>query len=539
MLTSASDPDLRGLQDLLGQLHPDGILVRPDADPALWRRVAVQATGVFTLLRRALATTDDPRLALELATIAQDLQHESTRMALTAADRAAATNAHQLDPAEYERLRDTPADPQRPARRCTGRASFKNPAELLAAWLHIPYGEARKLVLDAGDLIGRRDAAGMQVQPRFPHLGELFTDRQYNPEVVRATSSRLARHEPADTTFDGVVTEATLQHRDGRTVEEHAAQILRDKPAARESEQLVKTLVNDAAAAADTSTRAALRLGLFRLPVRNPRCREYLLRVGLTDAERIESAIAQANNPRTEAGQAARANTPGDASQTEAPEAGGSAQHGERPDFLPDDVDDSARWDPQPPGLEPTAPERAMNAIMELLSSVPTDTGGRKTIRPKLVVHLQVDNLRELAAAHAKTAHGINLPPGELRHLLCQADVISSVFNAKGMLLDWARDQRLVPPALREMVLARDRGCLVPGCSVPHNRLQIHHIEPWYLGGKTVLGNLAPFCDSDHHAVDKGEIKVVIIDGVPYVILPKHIDPEQKPRRNRYWTANP
>ncbi|MCG3024111.1 hypothetical protein KZ310_32905, partial [Escherichia coli] len=55
------------------------------------------------------------------------------------------------------------------------------------------------------------------------------------------------------------------------------------------------------------------------------------------------------------------------------------------------------------------------------------------------------------------------------------------------------------------------------------------------LGGKTELANIGPFCDSDHHAVDSGQIEVVVIDGLPYVIMPKHTDPEQKPQRNTYW----
>lgn len=526
MLTNAPDTELRELQQLLEDLHRDGSLVRPDADPALWRQLVEATSAVFTLIRETLAHNMDPRLALELASMAQQLQHQASRMALTAADRVAATNAHQLDPAEYEQLRTVPADPQRPARRCTGRASFKNPAEAIAAWLHIPFTQARQQILDASDLIARRDASGSSLAPRFPHLAQIFTDPAHNPDLVRATSAKLAKHEPADTSFDGIPCAPTLRHSDGRTVEEHAAQILREHPEARESEQLVKTLINDAAANAENSTRAALRLGLYRLPVRNPRCREYLLRVGLADAERLESAIAQANNPRTQAGQAARTTSPSESTPSSA---------SERPDFLPEDVDDSARWEPEQPGLEPTPAERSLSALLKLISSVPNGSATRKTISPRLVVHLQVENLRELAKADARTAHGINLPPGELRHLLCEAEIISAVFNTKGALLDYARSHRLVPPILRDMVLARDRSCLVPGCCVSPCRLQIHHIEPWYRGGRTSLDNLGPFCDSHHHAVDNGEIKVVMIDGLPYVIMPKHIDPEQKPRRNDYW----
>lgn len=526
MLSSNPDTEGRELQRLSEALHRSGEMVHPETDPALWREAVDANCALLSTLRESLADTDDPRMALELASMAQKLQHEATRMALAAADRVAATNAHQLDPAEYEQLRSAAPDLSQPVRHCTGRASFKNPTEALAAWLHIPFAQARQQIRDASDLIGRRDAAGAPLSPRFPHLARVFQDPACDPDRVRSTSGKLAKHEPADTSFDGIPCGPTLRHPDGRTVEEHAARVLRHNPEARESEQLVKNLITDAAANVATSTRAALRLGLHRLPIRNPLCREYLLRVSLAGAERLESAIAQANNPRTQAGQAARVGTAED-SVAQTPS--------ERPDFLPDDVPDSARWEPEVPGLEPTPAERALNALMDLISSTPQGSEKRKPIAPRLIVHLQVDHLKDLAKSHARTAHGINLPPGELRQLLCQAEIIPAVFNAKGAILDYGRTQRLVPPALREIVLARDRGCLIPGCSVPHSQLQIHHIEPWYLGGKTVLGNLTPGCDSHHHAIENGEIKIVIIDGLPYAIMPKHIDPEQKPRRNTYW----
>ncbi|WP_431710162.1 DUF222 domain-containing protein [Glutamicibacter uratoxydans] len=532
MLSNTPASELSQLQRLLHSLQSlqslqhDGTVVRPDTDPALWRDLFAATSHIFTILRESLAETTDPRMALELATMAQSLQHQATRMALTAADRIAASNAHQLDPAEYEQLRTMPADLTQPARRCTGRPSFKNPAEALAAWLRIPYTQARQQLLDASDLIARRDAAGTPLSPRFGHLAKLFNDPSYNPDQVRSTSAKLAKHEPTDTSFDGVPCAPTLRHADGRTVEEHAAKLLQQRPEARESDQLVKNLIQDAASHSSRSTRAALRLGVFRLPVRNPRCREYLLRVSLVDAERIESAIAQANNPRTLAGQAAR-NMPTEGSTIE------SAS--ERPDFLPEDMADAERWEPEAPGLEATPAERAMNALMDLLSSSTAGVTGRKKVLPRVIVHLQLQQLKNLAAGHARTAHGIHLPPDELRQLLCQAEIIPAVFNSQGAILDYGRTRRLVPPALREIVLARDRGCLVPGCSVPPSHLEIHHIEPWYRGGKTALNNLGPACDSHHHAIETGEIKIVMRNGLPHALMPTHLDPDQVPRRNTYW----
>lgn len=533
MTTTELPTSLNGMQRVLAQATGNASPVVPENDGTLLRSLLAHGRQLLSSLREALAATTDPRLALELATAARELQNEATRMSLTAADRLAATNAHLLDPAEYEQLRTTPADTTRPARQCKGRASFKNTAELLAAWLRIPYSQANKMVLDAADLIARRDPSGNQLPPRFSHLGQLFNDPGQDPQQVRETSGKLSRHEPKDTSFEGASSAPTLTHEDGRSIEEHAAEVLRRGHTPRETDQLVRTLIGRAAANPQNSSPAALRRGLFRLPTNNPLVREYLLRVSILEAERLESAIAQANNPRTNAGQAARS------TEREVGEQQANAGADDRPDFLPDDVDDSARWEPAAPGLEPTPPERALNAIMDLLTSSPTGTGQRKTIRPEAVVYLQLQDLRDLASAHAQTAHGLDLPPGELRRLLCQANIISAVLGAKSELLDYGRTQRLVPLSLQRAVLARDRCCLVPGCTAPPSQLQFHHIKPWYLGGKTELANIGPFCDSDHHAVDSGQIEVVVIDGLPYVIMPKHIDPEQKPQRNTYWNPNP
>ena len=35
--------------------------------------------------------------------------------------------------------------------------------------------------------------------------------------------------------------------------------------------------------------------------------------------------------------------------------------------------------------------------------------------------------------------------------------------------------------------------------------------------------------------IDNGELRVVIHNGLPHVVLPRYLDPEQIPRRNTYW----
>ena len=549
------------------------------------RTLATTGTALFTFLREHLGSTTDPRLALELATTGQALEDEAARIRVTAADRLAATNAHTLDEAELDTLRTTAPDTTREPRRCPGKASFQNPAALLASWTHIPFGEASKLIQDANDLIGRRDMAGAQLPPRFEHLAKLFTtpDTEHSPalhpSVVRETSQKLAKREPKDQSFDGIRTEPTLFHADGRPVEEHAATLLTAGQSVAETNKQVKELITTASTTAGTATPSSLRRGFFPLPIRNEFTREFLLRVTTVEGEYFDSLAAHAGNGRTRAGAQARVNRPpqpgsvdeadaptdssdlnpasADAEQATATEAVGPAAAVDEPtstpetpdeapaqtvpaapsilDFLPDGALEEAKWEPETTEVPATVPERALNALMDILTTIPTGSGGSQRVRPEVLVHLKLENLQDLASGDARTAHGVKLPPGDLRRLLCEADIIPAVFNSKSELLDYGRAQRLVPEKLKRAVLARDHGCIVPGCTEPPEKIEFHHIDPWWMGGETKLINLGGLCRGAHMDADAGRIKIVVVDGLPHVILPKHIDPAQVPRRNTYW----
>jgi hypothetical protein len=58
---------------------------------------------------------------------------------------------------------------------------------------------------------------------------------------------------------------------------------------------------------------------------------------------------------------------------------------------------------------------------------------------------------------------------------------------------------RTIPPALRRVLLYRDRGCRFPGCGLRF--AQAHHIRHWAEGGPTILSNLALLCRRHHRAV--------------------------------------
>ncbi|MFV0450835.1 MAG: hypothetical protein ACK5LS_01115, partial [Propioniciclava sp.] len=50
--------------------------------------------------------------------------------------------------------------------------------------------------------------------------------------------------------------------------------------------------------------------------------------------------------------------------------------------------------------------------------------------------------------------------------------------NGPSEVLDVGREQRLVTPAIRAALHARDRGCVFPGCEKAPEACHAHHIPP-------------------------------------------------------------
>ena len=64
------------------------------------------------------------------------------------------------------------------------------------------------------------------------------------------------------------------------------------------------------------------------------------------------------------------------------------------------------------------------------------------------------------------------------------------------------RTSRTATPAQRRALAVRDRGCLIPGCPVPADACQAHHLIDWASGGHTNLDQLALLCWGHHRQVD-------------------------------------
>lgn len=57
---------------------------------------------------------------------------------------------------------------------------------------------------------------------------------------------------------------------------------------------------------------------------------------------------------------------------------------------------------------------------------------------------------------------------------------------------------------MRAAVMARDKHCRFPGCSVPADRCQLDHVVPWDKGGLTAMWNLVCLCQHHHNMKSDG-----------------------------------
>ena len=104
----------------------------------------------------------------------------------------------------------------------------------------------------------------------------------------------------------------------------------------------------------------------------------------------------------------------------------------------------------------------------------------------------------------ATAGFGATLSAARARWLACDADLTRIVLGPNGEPLDLGRAHRLVTPALRKAVIARDRTCVFAGCDAPHWWSEIHHLIHWAFGGETSLANSGLLCERHHTQVHHG-----------------------------------
>lgn len=103
------------------------------------------------------------------------------------------------------------------------------------------------------------------------------------------------------------------------------------------------------------------------------------------------------------------------------------------------------------------------------------------------------------------------------RHVACTGAVQRVILGATGRIVAIETLDRVFNHHQRRAIALRDGGCVIPGCSVPPEWCEVHHVEEHSRGGPTSTSNGVLLCWFHHRTIDSGPWRIRMIDGVPYV----------------------
>ena len=132
----------------------------------------------------------------------------------------------------------------------------------------------------------------------------------------------------------------------------------------------------------------------------------------------------------------------------------------------------------------------------------------------EIVVHTDTGTLchGRHADTLCETADGAPVPVPTMQRLCCEAVIQAVIVNPDGTIDQVCAELRTANRQQRRMLEAMYTTCAHPHCTVAFSACRIHHIIWWTNGGKTVLPNLLPLCETHHHLVHEGGWNLTIDD---------------------------
>ena len=113
----------------------------------------------------------------------------------------------------------------------------------------------------------------------------------------------------------------------------------------------------------------------------------------------------------------------------------------------------------------------------------------------------------------AQLLDGTLIPFAALDVLACDALMQRVILDPDGSPLNIGRTARTFTKDLRRAVLARDRHCQFPGCTLRGAWSEVHHLQFWNDDGPTSLTNGITLCSRHHHQIHREAITITKIRG--------------------------
>ncbi|MGP5580027.1 HNH endonuclease signature motif containing protein [Glutamicibacter arilaitensis] len=496
--------------------------------------------------------------------LAEDTSQSLARTQVHAAAALRRTGAHKLDQESFQSISDLGVHPTveqieaAEGRTTTARTHFKDAKGLMTGWLDIPRSTAAARLVQVDCLLGGTDEAGQPTDPWLPELATQFDDPSIDPRLVASAAMKL--YSLRKDLGEGKAAEAKKQQ-----LQAESAAFLRSEP--KSARKHINDMVSQIKAGQRPLKALLDGIGIFKRGMRKGLV-EYIIRVLPSHAAYIEAYFANLDNPSTVAGnreglkdvdaQFTGEETIGwdeDESKPEWAKDGPGGDATEDIEYLNSEDENlhcgndelqpevaSAEAKPANAEWEDLKPERRrLVGFVALLMSERKPSGGPPEQQSGLAsaqvsVILDWDKLQQRTEDFAVTSSGILLSPGETRTALCNAGILPAVLNGKSLPLDLGRTQRLFTKAQVRTLRAAYRGCSYPGCSMPAQRCEADHLDPWEKGGRTDIKSAVLNCLIHHTARHCGLFQAVKIPGSrPMVPLPPELDPEQNLRINTYF----
>jgi len=159
------------------------------------------------------------------------------------------------------------------------------------------------------------------------------------------------------------------------------------------------------------------------------------------------------------------------------------------------------------------AATRRADALLEVIRRGVSAPGKPATSeKAQIIVTIPLAHLQDGCRGAGLTMSGELLSPAVLRRMACDARIIPMVLGGRGEVLDIGDGERLFTPAQRKAVWHRDHQCTFPGCTVPAQWADVHHVAWWSRGGLTDLSNAALLCGRHHTLVHQRDLTATVTD---------------------------
>ena len=201
---------------------------------------------------------------------------------------------------------------------------------------------------------------------------------------------------------------------------------------------------------------------------------------------------------------------------------------------------DAFSGDPRFDGDRRTAGEKRADILRSIFESAARDpqTPTMGGAAPTVMVHINALDLDR--GRGVGWIDGVDAPVSFRRvtERICTNGYQQVLFGDDGAVLYFGDKLRCFNAKQRAAITARDGGCIIPGCNIPPQWTETHHVISWQHGGPTNVNNGVLLCWYHHHTIHTNGWKIRMINGQPHIRGPLLWDPTQTWRPAHTHRAN-